>query len=241
MEHTKYFQSGSKESEGRVLKYQKIHLQASIFEMLLGLHRGLVICCLYKTHDIFPKWLQRRWKHDPKRTENPCPSLHFKMLLGLGASLGTPWRPSWDGDLKNHQTITFLDLLFGAYLWQVLHFCGDVFCNVFRTPLLPTFWSQRQPRTPIWSSCGYKFDDISNKCGKVATAFSLERGHQNQAFQGLCFTMIYQLLIRVIETCNCHPASKALLTLCSIYGLTWPSFWTQNCNTFHLFVVMIFS
>ena len=109
MEHTKYFQSGSKEGEGRVLKYQKIHLQASIFEMLLGLHRGLVICCLYKTHDIFPKWLQRRWKHDPKRTENPCPSLHFKMLLGLGASLGTPWRPSWDGDLKNHQTITFLD------------------------------------------------------------------------------------------------------------------------------------
>ena len=30
MEHTKYFQSGSKEGEGRVLKYQKIHVQASI-------------------------------------------------------------------------------------------------------------------------------------------------------------------------------------------------------------------
>ena len=158
-----------------------------------------------------------------------------------GSVLGTTLVPMWPHTPKNHKATTLDDIIWGHILHTFSHFSGDCFYVVFRTPLLPTFWSQRQPRTPIWSSCGYKFDDISNKCGKVATAFSLKRGHQNQTFQGLCFTMIYQLLIRVIETCNCHPASKALLTLCSIYGLAWPSFWTQNCNIVHLFVVVIFS
>ena len=65
------------------------------------------------------------------------------------------------------------------------------FCYVFQTPLLPTFWSQRHPPAPIWSPFGYQVDDISNKSGKVATAFSLEKGHQNQVVQGLDFTIIH--------------------------------------------------
>ena len=153
----------------------------------------------------------------------------------------TPWKPCWDRDFKKHKIITFLDPLFGAYLCQVLYLFGAVFCNVFWTPLLLTLWSWSQLRTPIWSSCGYQFDDMSKKCGKVATAFSLERGHQNQAFQGLHFMIFHYFLIRVIETCNCHPSSKAFFTLCSIYRSTWPPFWSQICNTFHLFVLLTFS
>jgi hypothetical protein len=33
--------------------------------------------------------------------------IHFNMLLGLGSCPGAPWRPSWDGDSKNHKKITF--------------------------------------------------------------------------------------------------------------------------------------
>jgi len=146
------------------------------------------------------------------------------MLLGLGASPGTPWRPCWDGDLKNFKKITFWDPFFGAFLGQVLYCFGDVFCNVFQTPLLPTFWSQRNPRAPIWSPIGKQSDHNRNKSAKVKTALSLERGHQNRAFQGICFTTMYQFLLRVIETCNCHPSSKALFTLCSVYGPIWPPF-----------------
>jgi hypothetical protein len=48
-------------------------------------------------------------------------------------------------------------------------------------------------------------------------------------------------LIRVVETCNCHPSSKAFFTLCSIHRPTWPPFWSQICNTFHLSFLMTFS
>ena len=108
------------------------------------------------------------------------------------------------------------------------------FCYVFQTPLLPTFWSQRHPPAPIWSPFGCQVDDISNKSGKVATAFSLERGHQNQAFQGLHFTIFHHFLIRVVETCDCHPPSKALFTLSSISGPIWHPIWDPNLQYFAL-------
>ena len=74
------------------------------------------------------------WKHLPKIIENPCLDLYFDVLLCLGATPGTPRRPYWDRDPKNHQTITCLNPLFGAYLWQVLYVFGDVFFAMFSEP-----------------------------------------------------------------------------------------------------------
>ena len=107
-------------------------------------------------------------------------------------------------------------------------------CYVFQTPLLPTFSSQRHPLAPIWSPFGYQVDDISNKRGKVATAFSLERGHKNLVFWGLYSTIIHHFLIRVVKTCDCHLSSKALFTLCSIYGPTWHPIGDPNLQYFAL-------
>ena len=123
----------------------------------------------------------------------------------------------------------------------MLYCFGDVFCNVFQTPLLPTFWSQRNPRAPIWSPIGKQSDHNRNKSAKVKTALPLERGHQNQAFQGLCFTMIHHLSMCVVGTCNVQPSSDAFFILCSSYGPTWPPFWSLIWNTVQFIFLMTFS
>ena len=110
---------------------------------------------VHGTHEIFPKWLQRRWRQGPKISENPCPGLHFEMLLGLGASPGTPWRPCWDGDPKNHKKITFGDPLFGAYLWQVLVLLWWLFFACFLNPTSADFLVSKAPArtnlTSMWA------------------------------------------------------------------------------------------
>jgi hypothetical protein len=115
------------------------------------------------------------------------------------------------------------------------------FCYVSLTSSFTNFLVSDPPRAPIWSPFGYQIADLSNQCGKVATAFSLERGHQNQAFQGLYFTTIHHFLIRVVETCDRHPSSKALFTLSWIYGPTWHPFETQICNILHFIFLLTFS
>ena len=126
---------------------------------------------------------------------------------------------------KTTKKSLFRDPLFGPFLNKSQCFFVTCFWDVFQAPLLPIFWSQRHPPAPIWSPFGCQVDDISDRSGKVATAFSLESGHQKQAFQGLHFTQIHYFLIRVFETCDCHPWSKALLTLSSIYGPIWHPIW----------------
>ena len=135
---------------------------------------------------------------------------------------------------KTTKASLFWDPLFGPLLNKSRCFFVMFFCYVFQPPLLPTFSFQRHPLAPIWSPFGYQVDDISNKSGKVATAFSLERGHQNQAFQGLHFMMFHHFLMRVVETCDCHPWSKALFTLSSISGSIWHPIWDSNLAYFAL-------
>ena len=88
---------------------------------------------VHGTHEIFPKCLQRRWKHGPKITENPCLELHFEMLLGLGASPGTPWRPCWDGDLKITKK-TLLGTLFLEHIWTDVRTLLVTFFAMFSKP-----------------------------------------------------------------------------------------------------------
>ena len=144
----------------------------------------------------------------------------------LATMLG--WNP--EKSQKDH----FLGTLFVDHFWRNPNVFLWRFFVMFFNLMLTSFLVSEHPRAPIWSPFGYQVHDISNKCGKVATAFSLERGHRNQVFQGLCFTTIHHFLIRVVETCDCHPSSKALFTLSSIYGTIWHPIWDPNLQYFAL-------
>ena len=130
------------------------------------------------------------------------------------------------------------NLRFGPSFWgrfvSLLHvFATCFFFNVFWTSLMLDFFSQGHRKKSILKHLGHQMQHLFAKYGKVKTAFSLERGHQNQAFQGLCFTEFFGLLARCVETCTSYPSSKASFTLYSIYRPTWPPFWNQICHTFH--------
>ena len=129
---------------------------------------------------------------------------------------------------KTTKESLFWDPLFGPALNKSLYVFVWRFFVLFFYLIFTNFLVSEHPRAPIWSPFGYQVDDISNECGKVATAFSLESWHQTQAFQGLCVTMIHAFLIRVAETCDVHHSSKALFTLCTIYGPIQHHIWGPN-------------
>ena len=95
-------------------------------------------------------------------------------------------------------------------------FSNIFFFNVFWTSLMLDFFSQGHRKGSILKHLGHQMQHFFAKYGKVKTAFSLERGHQNQAFQGLRFTEISGLLMRSVETCTFCSSSEALFTLYSI-------------------------
>ena len=68
---------------------------------------------------------------------------------------------------------------------------------------------------------GTKVITLGNKSGNVKTVFSLERGHTNQAFQGLCFAIVHHLLIHIVETLDVYRPPDAQFTLCSSHGPIW--------------------
>ena len=75
------------------------------------------------------------------------------MLLGLGASPGTPWRPCWDGDLKNLKKTTFWNLLLGA----VLSVFTESEFSMFSEPLFYHLFGPRDAqRGHFWSTLGAK-------------------------------------------------------------------------------------
>ena len=72
------------------------------------------------------------------RSSNNIKSMSGAMLLGLRASPGPPWRPCWDGALKNHKKVNVCDPLFGAYLNRYAYFLGNVFLLCFLKPTFAT-------------------------------------------------------------------------------------------------------
>ena len=106
------------------------------------------------------------------------------------------------------------ETLFLKPIWNTFAFVCNVFSfNVFWTSLMLDFFSQGHRKWSSLKHLEHQMQHFFAKYGKVKTAFSLERGHQNQAFQGLRFTAVYGLLMRVVETCTFYPSSEALLTL----------------------------
>ena len=95
------------------------------------------------------------------------------------------WNP--EKPQKNHFWGTF----FRTISAQILVFFSWRFFVMFCNLIFTNFLVSEHQRAPTWGPFGYQGDDISNKCGKIATAFSLETGHQNQAFQGLHFKIFH--------------------------------------------------
>ena len=130
-----------------------------------------------------------------------------------GEALGTmlEWEP------KKIIKKNCFETLFLRPIWNTFAcVCNVFFFNVFWTSLMLDFFSQGHRKGSILKHLGHQMQHFFAKYGKVKTAFSLERGHQNQAFQGLRFTEISGLLMRSVETCTFCSSSEALFTLYSI-------------------------
>ena len=151
-------------------------------------------------------------------TWSPGPQLsgQKRNILHLLASQGKPWGPCWNGNPKNDEKPAFWTLFLRPIWNSFACFSNIFFFNVFWTSLMLDFFSQGHRKGSILKHLGHQMQHFFAKYGKVKTAFSLERGHQNQAFQGLCFTEISGLLMRSIETCTFCSSSEALFTLYSI-------------------------
>jgi hypothetical protein len=125
------------------------------------------------------------------------------MLLSQGAFPAMAWGPYWKEYLKSHKTITFSDRLLEVGLTLFYVFSHRVWIsNNFWTSLLPYFWSQGRQKGRLLRHFGREIQYLLGKSWKVKTGLSLETAHHDQAFQGLCLTMIYHLLLRVVETYN---------------------------------------
>ena len=124
---------------------------------------------------------------------------------------------------------TCFETLFLRPIWNSFAcFCNVVFFNVFWTSRMLDFFSQGDREGSILKHLGDQMQHVFAKYGKMKNEFSLERGHQNQAFQGLCFTAIYGLPMRAVETCTFFPSAEGLWTLYSISPSIWPSFLTPK-------------
>ena len=102
------------------------------------------------------------------------------------------------------------------------------FCHVFLTSFLITFSSQSIHAHQSEAHLGTKLMTFPVNVKKWQLRFRSREDIQNQAFQGLHFRIFCILLIRVVKTCDCHPSSKALFTLCSIYGPIWRPIWDPS-------------
>ena len=100
----------------------------------------------------------------------------------------------------------------------------------FLTSLLPYFLSQGRLNGSMSKHFGHQMQQVFRKMHKIKTAIYLERGHQNQALQGLCFNMLCHLLMHVIKSWTIYYPSHAQFTFSSIYELILPSFWIKLSN-----------
>ena len=141
----------------------------------------------------------------------------------LNSILGCFWaQDPLRGDPADHTGIgtskIMKNLRFGTLFWRAIWnsfacFCNVVFFNVFWTSRMLNFFSQGDREGSILKHLGDQMQHVFAKYGKMKNTFSLESGHQNQAFQGLCFTAIHGLPMRVVETCTFFPSSEGLFML----------------------------
>ena len=157
---------------------------------------------------------------------------HLNIILGQfwakDPSLGDPWDHTGTGPrkrLKNH----FLRPSFWDHLETLLYVFATPFFLTISGPLFsciarPRDIQEDQFRSPEDT----KVRHMLAKWRKVKSAFSLERGHQNQAFQGLVSMTIFNLLMHVVEIWTFYIRSKEIFKLYSISGPIWPPFVTPK-------------
>ena len=135
----------------------------------------------------------------------------------LGTSLGRlgPQTP------KIIKKITFGEVLFDHMLTHVGTCLVTVFLHVFQASLLLSFWRPRHPQASISKAFGCHLGHILNKPGKVETTIPFERGLENQALGGLCFSLFCQFHVHVFGTCLFHELFDDSFTFDAFVCVHW--------------------
>ena len=123
---------------------------------------------------------------DPKT----CPSDHP----------GTPLAPDPEKPQKNHFFGPHFQPLFGTF-WECFEDCFLTYIlNLSRT----RFWCQRHPQASISRGFGCLLDHTLNKSEQIETAIPCEREYENQALEGLYFTLFRHFHTQILGTFNFH-------------------------------------
>jgi hypothetical protein len=118
----------------------------------------------------------------------------------LGTTLGH-LRPQTPKTIKK---IPFRGFLFDYILAHFNTLLVTVFGMFLLTSLLLSFWRQRHPQTSISKAFGCHLGHILSKSGKVETTIPCGSGHENQALEGLCFSLFCHFHVQVFGTCLFH-------------------------------------
>ena len=108
---------------------------------------------------------------------------------------GGPLEPPWDAFGFRHQKTTKKQLFRVPFL--------GTFC-VFETSLLPVFSAKSTLQASISKGFGCHLEHNLNKYGKVETAIPCGKGCENQALEGLCFTLFCHFHVQVSGTSFFH-------------------------------------
>ena len=126
----------------------------------------------------------------------------------------------------------------GPFFWsifkQIYVFCLWRFLLYFLNPTFANFLVSEETHVhQVEAHLGTNVITLATNLQKWKLYSRSREDTRIELFNGLCFTFIHYFFIHVVETSNVHSSSDAFITVSSIYGPTWPSFWTQIYNTFH--------
>jgi hypothetical protein len=146
---------------------------------------------------------------------------------------GAPPRPDWDHPgvpkvtlgatlerlrtqtPKNIKKITFRGTFFGYILDISSYFSDACFLTCFVNISPTIFLRQRHPQASISSRFGCLLEHILNNSGKLETTIPCGRGLENQALEGLCFTLFRHFHAQVSGTFYFHASFNDLSAFCA--------------------------
>ena len=118
--------------------------------------------------------------------------------------LGTTLERLWPQTPKNHKQTTLRGTFFG-YIFDICSYFSDACFLTCFVNLSPTsFLRQRHPQASILKGFGCLLEQTLNKSEKAKTTIPCGKGLQNQALEGLCFTMFCHFHVQVFGTSFFH-------------------------------------
>ena len=117
--------------------------------------------------------------------------------------MGPPWDAFGSRPRKTTKRPLFGVPFWGTFLTYFLTFLMLIFvCFLNLSPT--SFWRQRHPQTSISKGFGCHLEHNLNKYGKVETAIPCGMVCENQALEGLCFTLFCHFHVQVSGTSFSH-------------------------------------